>query len=198
MQQPGFGTRIGLAMSAFFKILFNGAFAAQYLQIGQSTGSTATALENDTVPMDSIAPLETPQTVESPMVTSAPDPGRKTLQMLGALQREGRLIDFLMEDLDGAQDADIGVAARVVHSGCRKVIQSYMTIEPVWPGDEGTRVTVDEGFDPQRIQLTGNVVGTPPFSGCLQHRGWHAATVNLPELSDDSDPTILAPAEVEL
>ena len=198
MQQPGFGTRIGLAIGAFFKILFDGAFAAQYLQIGQTNDATPPALENDTVPMDSIAAVETPQTVESPTIAPAPDPGRKTLQMLGALQREGRFIDFLMEDLDGAQDADIGVAARVVHSGCRKVIQSYMTIEPVWPGEEGTRVTVDEGFNPQRIQLTGNVVGTPPFSGCLQHRGWHAETVNLPDLSDDSDPTILAPAEVEL
>ena len=198
MKQPGFATRRGLAFGAFFKILFDGAFAAAYQQIGQPSAPSQPAIENDTVPMDSVAPLDMPTTVEAPTLVEAPKPGRHTLQFLGALQREGRFVDFLMEELDGAQDADIGAAARVVHSGCRRILNSYLTIDPIWPGDEGSQVTVDEGFNPLRIQLTGQVTGSPPFSGTLQHRGWHATSVNLPELSDESDPAILAPAEVEL
>lgn len=195
MQQPGFGARVGLAISAFFKILFNGEYAAQVLQAGEDRSETLEmpSLADDTVPaqpIDVVSPTE-------PM----PDPlteARKALQVLGALQREGRFVDFLMEDINAATDAQIGAVARVLHGGCRKVVTDYLTIEPVWPGEEGTRVTVDEGFDHNRVSLTGNVSGEPPFHGTLQHKGWHATAVRLPELAETADPNVLAAAEIEL
>ncbi|OYV18887.1 MAG: hypothetical protein CG438_948, partial [Methylococcaceae bacterium NSP1-1] len=42
------------------------------------------------------------------------------LQLLGLLQKEARFIDFIREDITSYSDADIGVAARVVHEGCNK------------------------------------------------------------------------------
>jgi hypothetical protein len=114
------------------------------------------------------------------------------------LQREGRLIDFLQEDVAGFSDEQVGAAARVVHDGCRKVVRQYLALEPVLKDSEGASVQVPAGFDAQRIRLTGNVAGQPPFKGSLKHHGWAAREVSLPLPPAAMDPKILAPAEVEL
>jgi hypothetical protein len=118
--------------------------------------------------------------------------------VLAALQREGRLIDFLEQEVTGFSDEDIGAAARVVHSGCRKVLQQYFVLEPALPEAEGATLTVPPGFDAQRIRLTGSVTGKPPFKGTLKHHGWIAKETRLPSLQADLDPRVVAPAEVEL
>jgi hypothetical protein len=120
------------------------------------------------------------------------------LQLLALLQREARFIDFMQEDLAGHADADIGAAVRVVHAGCRKVLQEHFRIEPVRSENEGSRVTLQPGFDAASVKLTGNVVGQPPFTGTLSHRGWRAAEVKLPKLAEKHDARVLAQAEVEL
>ena len=74
------------------------------------------------------------------------------LAMLTMLQREGRLIDFLQEEVAAFSDAEIGAAARVVHAGCRKTLQQCFLLEPILTEAEGDTVTVPEGFDAQRIQ----------------------------------------------
>src|SRR6478672_1510879 len=38
---------------------------------------------------------------------------------VGLLQDKGRLVDFLMEDVNSYDDTQVGAAARVVHQGCR-------------------------------------------------------------------------------
>src|SRR5262249_53629730 len=81
------------------------------------------------------------------------------LMLLAALQREGRLIDFLQQEVAGFSDEDIGAAARVVHAGCRKVLRQFFEIAPATQGSEGSVITVAAGFDAQRIRLTGNVSG---------------------------------------
>ncbi|MEC8049945.1 MAG: DUF2760 domain-containing protein, partial [Myxococcota bacterium] len=45
---------------------------------------------------------------------------------------------------------------------------------------------------------TGNVVGNPPYKGHLAHHGWQVKELQLPTLSDEHDPRVLAPAEIEL
>lgn len=120
------------------------------------------------------------------------------LFMLSLLQREGRLIDFLQEDVTSFSDADVGAAARVVHAGCRKVLTEHLALEPVLKDSEGASVMVPGGFDAQRIRLTGNVTGQPPFRGTLKHHGWVTTNVRLPVVSDAMDPRVVAPAEVEL
>ena len=120
------------------------------------------------------------------------------LMLLAALQREGRLIDFLQQDVAGFSDEDVGAAARVVHGGCRKVLQQDFELEPAVRGSEGTPMPLPAGFDAQRIRLTGNISGQPPFRGTLKHHGWIATAIRLPQLSEALDPRVVAPAEVEL
>ena len=120
------------------------------------------------------------------------------LMLLAAFQREGRLVDFLQQDAAGYSDEEIGGAARVVHSGCRKALRQFFDIVPATQATEGTPMTVPAGFDAERIRLTGNVSGKPPFKGTLKHHGWVATNVRMPSISDAFDPRVLAPAEVEL
>jgi hypothetical protein len=120
------------------------------------------------------------------------------LLLLNGLQREGRLLDSLQQDITGFSDEQVGAATRVVHAGCRKVLQQYFEFEPAAKEAEGSEVSVPKGFDPQRWRLTGNVAGQPPFRGTLRHHGWFTRQIRMPLLSEALDPRIVAPAEVEL
>ncbi len=120
------------------------------------------------------------------------------LLLLSALQREGRLLDFLEQEVAGFSDEEVGSAARVVHDGCRKVLRQYFQMEPAASEAEGATINLPKGFDANRIRLTGNVSGQPPFRGTLKHHGWVAKEIRMPSLSDAVNPRVLAPAEVEL
>lgn len=129
---------------------------------------------------------------------TAADDQRRALHLLSLLQREGRLVDFLREDLQAYDDAQIGVAVRSIHENCQKALDKYLAPEAVIDQDEGEEVTLDPGFDASAVKLTGNVAGAPPFKGILQHRGWRATAFDVPTLSGSQDPSIIAPAEVEV
>ena len=120
------------------------------------------------------------------------------LQLLGLLQQEGRFIDFLQEDVSAFSDSDIGAAARVVHQGCSKTLRAHLSIAAVRDEQEGSRLTLQEGFDASSVRLTGNVVGSAPFTGTLTHRGWRVTAINLPKLAEGHNVKVVAPAEVEL
>jgi hypothetical protein len=127
-----------------------------------------------------------------------PKPSGAPLRLLGLLQREGRLLDFLMEDVQAYNDAQIGAAVRDIHRTCRKALQDHLVLEPVLNDAEGAEVTVPVGFDPAAVRLTGNVTGQPPFRGSLRHHGWHVREIKLaPPLSGQNE-FVLQPAEVEL
>jgi hypothetical protein len=128
----------------------------------------------------------------------AVDPNAQALHLLALLQREGRLLDFLEEELAGFNDATIGAAARTVHTGCRKAIRQTFDLQPVRTEAEGAAVNLPAGFDAASVRLTGNVVGSPPFKGTLRHHGWRAAEVKLGPPPSGQPATLLAPAEVEL
>lgn len=152
------------------------------------------------------APLEAPTqpalpAPAAPPLPPAPPPEKawaSGLYLLSILQREGRFIDFLMEDVTAFSDADVAAAARVVHQGCRKVLLSSVNPAPAHQGAEGSPVTVPAGFDANLYRLVGNVTGQAPYQGSLKHHGWVAKSVALPELPTAMDPKVLAPAEVEL
>ena len=117
--------------------------------------------------------------------------------MLAILQRKGRLIDFLQEDLRAYGDADIGAAVRSIHEGCKDALAETVTLEPIMTDGEGNAVTLNDGFDTQAIRLTGNVSGTTPFKGTLAHKGWRVKSIDLPEIMQ-AQQHIVAPAEVEV
>lgn len=148
-------------------------------------------------------PQETqPAPVPPDTKKTAPAPAKSTsdaaIQLLALLQREGRLVDFLREDLQPYDDAQIGAAVRPIHQACRQILTEHITIEPVLNGQEGEEVTVPDDFDPSAIRLTGNVSGDPPFRGALRHAGWRAVQIKLPAQPAGQDPKIIAPAEVEI
>ena len=123
---------------------------------------------------------------------------RLFVHLFAVLQREGRLMDFLQEDLAMYEDRQIGAAVRDVHANCKKALLRYLKPEPVMTQPEGETVEVGKDFDPQAVKLVGNVVGEPPFSGILRHRGWQLRQVVVPELADSERPEIIAPAEIDV
>ena len=123
---------------------------------------------------------------------------RLFLHLISVLQREGRLIDFFAEDLSHFEDAQIGAAVREIHATCREAVEKTLSLKPVINNLEGETVSVEPGFDPGAVKLVGNVSGDPPFSGVLRHRGWQAGKMEVPSLSSSQDPSIIAPAEVEI
>jgi hypothetical protein len=136
---------------------------------------------------------ETPKPAELKEVTAD-----AALQLLTLLQQDARFIDFVQEDLTGYSDADIGAAARVVHEGSKKTLNSYFTFAAIRSEEEESRITLPEGFNAAEVRLTGNVVGDAPFTGTLVHKGWKVTDVKLPKLAEGHDTSIVAAAEVEL
>ena len=138
-----------------------------------------------------VAPAE----AVAPAAPPPPSPAA-ALRLLGLLQQEARLVDFIEEDIDSYSDEQVGAAVRSIHSGCRKVLHEHVQLQRIFAAEDGSDTVVDKGFDPAVVRLTGNVTGQPPFRGTLQHGGWRATEVSLPETT--IDPSIIAPAEVEI
>lgn len=192
---PTFFTRLFLAWVAYFRVLFDPEFAAGVMRLRE--GTLVLPPPEPTEKPEKKPEPEAKKVKEPPPVLREAGPDA-ALQLLGLLQREGRFVDFLEEDVSSFSDADIGAAARVVHDGCKKALDEHFTIEPIHEKEEGASVKVQKGFDAHALRLTGNVVGEPPYTGTLSHRGWRCTEVRLPKMSEGHDPKVLAPAEVEL
>ena len=118
------------------------------------------------------------------------------LQLLSLLQREGRFVDFVQQELASFSDADIGAAARVVHEGCRRAIRAHARVVSVRNEAEGASLTLERASGD--VKLVGKVAGSAPFHGVLRHRGWRVEELSLPTLVGAHDPSLVAPAELEL
>ncbi len=133
---------------------------------------------------------------------ATPNTDAAVVTFVGLLQEKGRLIDFLMDDVTGYSDAQVGAAARVVHQGCQAVMREHLTIEPIAQESEGATVTLPAGYATGDFRLSGNVTGEPPYEGTLVHQGWKVSQVRLPRLVglDEDGETLphIAPAQVEL
>ena len=169
--------KIGLAFRAFFNLLFGGKLSDELIaELGLTKKSAA------------------------PVKPAAPPPPVRTssdgaLQFLGILQRDSRLVDFLMEDLSGYGDEQVGAAVRDVQVQSRDSLQRYMRLTPVIDSIEG-EYTKTQGLAPESLRLIGKV---PPSGkapgGLLRHKGWKAEKVDLPKAQPGS---VLAPAEIEI
>jgi hypothetical protein len=127
-----------------------------------------------------------------------PKPSAEPILILALMQREGRLIDFLLENVDGADNETLGAGVRNIHKECQKVLKEHLEMTPVLKGEEKSTVEVPAGFDPSAIRLTGNVTGQPPFRGTLEHHGWRVTKIKINKPPEGQDAFILHPAEVEL
>lgn len=130
----------------------------------------------------------------------APRPEAEIVSLLALLQEHGRLVDFAKEDISTATDQQLGSAARVVHSGCKKVLDEYFEIAPFRTEKEGAAVTLDAGFDAEGHRLLGSVPENPPYRGKLLHPGWVSRAVKLPRIAakTGSSLPVIAPAEIEI
>jgi hypothetical protein len=190
-----FLTRLWFSWICFFKVLFDGTFAAKVQRV--SLGTEEEEPKQLEAKPEPPPPAPTTKKKEEPKpVPKGPPPTDAALQLLALFQREGRFIDFIEEDVASFSDADIGAAARVVHTGCRKALREHFTLEPVRKEEEGAKVTLETS--PAEIKLTGNVQGKGPHTGTLRHRGWKAVDIKLPTAVDGHDTRIVAQAEVEL
>jgi Domain of unknown function (DUF2760) len=173
-------SRIVLAIRCFFGILFHGHLSDSAItQLGLSRRA---------------APASATPVQAVPPVAKASD---GALQILGILQRDSRLLDFLMEDLTSYSDDQVGAAVRELHDQCRDAVSRYVTLQPVIDGVEGAFAQAPSK-DPNIVKFVGNVPATPPSGGTLRHKGWRAVKIDLPTLPVRQDATILAPAEIEV
>ncbi len=136
--------------------------------------------------------------VKQPEPPQPPKPSGAPLRLLALLQAEARLVDFLLEDIQGASDEQIGQAVREVHKKAQAALKQHLVLEPVLPGNEDETVTIPKGFDPSAIRVIGNVSGDPPFTGTIQHPGWRVKELKLAPPAEGIDEFVLQPAEVYL
>jgi uncharacterized protein DUF2760 len=185
----GFWKRVAFAFRCFFSILFHGEIPNELLQKRVKTAGPVRQSPATAVPSPS-----RPNEVER----AAPETFDRAVQMLALLQREGRLIDFLAENISSYPDAQLGAAVRAIHETCRQALDHYVKLEPIVNSDEDRPVTLQAGFDSTAIKLIGNVRGEPPVRGVLRHKGWRVKEVHLPALLQGAGRMVVAPAEVEL
>ena len=177
--------RIVLAFRCFFNLLFSGELSSETLtalNLTRRGAAPATAAK----PAASTA-------AAAPLVRTSDG----ALQLLGILQRDSRLVDFLMEDITTYSDDQVGAAVRELHDQCRDAVGRYVKLEPVVDGVEGTYAK-SPGKDPNLVKFVGNVPAQPPAGGTLRHKGWRATKVDLPALAGKQDATVIAPAEIEI
>jgi hypothetical protein len=183
----GFWKRIAFAFRCFFSILF-------HADIPDDIAQKRVKPTGDAPQVPAAASVSRLKELERP----ASEAFDRAVQMLALLQRDGRLIDFLAEDISGYPDAQLGAAVRTIHETCRQVLDHYVKLEPILNSEEDQPVTVQAGFDPAAVKLIGNVAGEPPVHGVLRHKGWRVKEVNLPPLPQVAGRMVVAPAEVEL
>ena len=184
---PGFGARVAYAFRCFFGLLFGGTIPADILL---AVGGPVAAAP----PAQSSGPTAPPATT---VPVPREDAGDRAVQLLALLQRDGRLVDFLQEDLSSYSDAQVGTAVRDVHANCRQVLDRYLPVEPVLADEEGAQTVVGAGVDPASVRLIGNV-GRQQGRGTVRHRGWRVGRLALPPLPAEPARLVVAPAEVEV
>jgi hypothetical protein len=175
-------SRISAAFKSFFSLLFSGELPSD---VAASFGFVRAS-----------AAKPVPVPVASKPATPVAGPNDGAVQILSILQRDARMVDFLMEDISAYSDDQVGAAVRDIQSQAREALQRYMKLAPVVDGVEGVYVKTD-GVAKGAFKLIGNVPasGKAP-GGLLRHKGWKADKVDLPTAPPSSG--LLAPAEIEV
>ena len=174
------------AIKIFFKLLGNKEFAEDVSRLLR--GGLAPALPKPETPPISPARPRPEYPARSEAIT-----------LLAALQREGRFVDFARENLTPYSDAQIGAAVRDVHKGCAKALERMFGILPVLEQPEGTKIEISPETAGDMVTLVGNVAGTPPYRGTIQHAGWKISKCELPQWTgNEASVNLIAAAEVEV
>lgn len=201
VSSPGFFARLAFALGCFVRLLVDARFADAVRRLlagarfADDVDLATAALPSAPEPAPEPARLE-PKLAPPPAAPEAPatSPKASARVLLALLQREGRLVDFLEQPVDGFSDADVGAAARVVHAGCNKALAGRVAFEPVLAEEEGTRVVLSGTEEHVIVAAAG---GAKAGSFTVVHRGWRLVHDELPALTAGHDGALLQPAEVE-
>lgn len=177
--------RFSAAFRAFFGILFGGKLPDS---VARAFGYSKTS-----------ARRAEPEKKAEPAVKTSDG----AMQVLGLLQRDARLVDFLMEDISAYTDDQVGAAVRNVHAHAQESLRKYLKLGPVIDGVEGTFAKPESAGalakDAAAVKFIGNLPAQGrPAGGTLRHKGWYAVDVNLPAIPAKSNPAVIAPAELEV
>lgn len=182
---------LGLAFRAFFAVLSRRESAERV----RAALTPPTEKLQESLP----APRKTP---ESPVIAAAkpadaPPKRSEALTLLSALQREARLIDLVMEPLDGVEDAAIGAAVREVLRDSQKTLNRMFALQPLADEPEGEAIDLPTSPSPAMYRLVGNA--TSATRGTVAHRGWRATKCEVPKWTGaTSESNVIAPIEVEV
>ncbi|MDO5309559.1 MAG: DUF2760 domain-containing protein [Planctomycetia bacterium] len=177
---------LGIAFRAFFAALTDSTKSkclAQALNVGNS---------------------ETDQSVESVNATLERCEARRSeaIELLAALQRDARFVDFIKEDVSGASDADLGAVARAVHDNCATTLERIFQLRPVSEVAEGQALflSAKEASNSARVRVSGAFqTSDSDVSTRVVHSGWQATRSSLPHWQGRAeDSAIVAPIEVEI
>ena len=197
---------LGTAFKAFLAILGDADKAAKWEQAQAGNLIEANELKKAQEQQEALerqlknseATTDAVQKELTQLKSAKPKQSTDAVYTLTLLQREGRLIDFLKEDISTYSDDQVGAAVRQIHEGCSKVLDRYFKVEALATVAEGESLTVPKDFDPSQFQLSGQVAGEAPYTGSLVHKGWKATELSLPERSKSLNGMIICPSEVEV
>ncbi len=176
-------SRASFAFRSFFSLLFSDTLPDD---VAQAYGYTKAKPSAPTP--------KVPVKADTPKAVAGPAEG--AVELLGALQRESRLVDFLMEDIAAYSDDQVGAAVRDIQEGARKALDRYAKVVPVIDGVEGAFTKLD-GIGKNSYKLVGNVPAEGKVTGgTLRHRGWKVEKIELP--ASKPGERMLAPAEIEI
>ena len=148
--------------------------------------------------VEELKPKEIVQFEESEEIAIKDEKNIDGVFLLSLLQKQGRLVDFLQQDITAFSNAEVGEAARVVHEGCARILGDYFTMEVICAEEEGAVVNVGADYNLSEITLTGNLRGSAPYRGELLHHGWKISDQHPPEQLDPRARFIVQPAEIEV
>ena len=192
---------IKIALRAFFTVLFNRNLADKIKVLLDSSCDNLHSAEQLSDPVnsgDSKAVLDTPIS----------DPKSKgifrseALELLAALQRDARFLDFVKEDIGNCDDATLAAAARITHDRCAETLERFFKIRPLSETPEGETTTIDlANRNPTRTRVSGSSFDSAARkTKCrVAHAGWIAEKCEPPCWSGRrEDALVLAPVELEI
>src|ERR1700674_4273393 len=126
------------AASAFQMYLSGGAVALSLVALIAILVGRGPSRDNRSAGAEAARPM--------PVTTRANQADAEIVSFLAMLQARGRLVDFLMDDINAHDDAQVGAAGRVVHAGCKAALQEHFRICPVREESEGSTVQLAAGY----------------------------------------------------
>jgi hypothetical protein len=206
-----------LAFRCFLDVLFRDRLSDETAAaLGLVPAASSTPTPPASAPADALMAAVAPEALtaaEAPADRAGTPPARPgaapapagpssregALQLLAILQRDARLVDFLMEDISAYGDDQVGAAVRELHDQCRQSLLRYVRLVPVLDGVENARTTLPaDRADPATVKFIGNVPAMQvPTGGILRHRGWRAEAIELPPVPREA-AAVIAPAEIEV